>query len=38
VEFYRRDDLLVSISAEGTPEEVFMRTMNAFKKRQTVAR
>jgi adenylate kinase len=34
-DFYRRHDLLVSISAEGTPEEIFSRTMDALKKRQS---
>jgi adenylate kinase len=33
-EFYRRRGLLVSISAEGMPEEIFDRTMVALKKRQ----
>lgn len=32
--FYRSRGLLVSISAEGTPEEVFERTMLALQKRQ----
>jgi adenylate kinase len=32
-EFYRRNHLLVSISAEGTPEEVFDRAMTALKRR-----
>ncbi len=33
-EFYRRQKLLISISAEGTPKEIFNRTMAALKKRQ----
>src|SRR5262249_32360250 len=33
-EFYRRKGLLVPISAEGTPEAIFDRTMVALKKRQ----
>ncbi len=28
-DFYRRKDLLVSVSAEGTPEEIFQRAMQA---------
>lgn len=31
-EFYRRKGLLVSVSAEGTPEEIFARTMLALEK------
>lgn len=34
VEFYRRKGLLVPISAEGTPEEIFERTMAALAKRR----
>jgi adenylate kinase len=33
-DFYRKHDLLVSVSAEGTPEEIFHRTIDALKKRQ----
>jgi adenylate kinase len=33
-DFYRRAGLLVSVSAEGTPEEIFDRTMVALKKKQ----
>lgn len=33
-DFYRRHGLLVSISAEGTPEEIFSRSIDALKKRQ----
>lgn len=33
-DFYRRNDLLVSISAAGTPEEIFDRSIFALKKRQ----
>jgi adenylate kinase len=36
-EFYRRKGLLVSISAEGTPEEIYARTIEALKKRQSTA-
>ena len=36
-DFYRRSGLLVSISAEGTPEEIFERTMAALQKRQNGA-
>ena len=32
-EFYRQKGLLVSVSAEGTPEEIFERTLTALKKR-----
>jgi adenylate kinase family enzyme len=28
-DFYRRKKLLVSISAEGTPKEIFQRTLDA---------
>jgi len=31
-EFYRERNLLVSIPAEGTPEEIFCRTLNALQK------
>jgi adenylate kinase len=31
-DFYRRRNLLVSISAEGAPEEIFQRSMRALKK------
>ncbi len=34
IEFYRNEGLLVAISAEGTPEEVFERTILALKQRQ----
>jgi adenylate kinase len=34
-EFYRRRGLLVSISADGTPEEIFERTMAALKQRKS---
>ena len=34
VEFYRRKGLLVPISAEGTPEEIFGRTISALAKRR----
>ena len=34
-DFYRRRDLLVPVSAEGTPEEIFDRTIDALQKRQT---
>ncbi|HWC58418.1 MAG TPA: nucleoside monophosphate kinase [Verrucomicrobiae bacterium] len=34
-DFYRRHGLLISISAEGTPEEIFSRTMDALKERQS---
>jgi adenylate kinase family enzyme len=30
-EFYRKRKLLLSISAEGTPEEIFKRSLNALK-------
>lgn len=33
-DFYLRHQLLVSVSAEGTPEEIFSRTMDALNKRQ----
>ena len=33
-DFYRRAGLLVSVSAEGTPEEIFDHTMFALRKRQ----
>jgi adenylate kinase len=33
-DFYRRSGLLVSVSAEGTPEEIFERSINALKKRR----
>jgi len=33
-DFYRQNGLLVSVSAEGTPEEIFERSINALKKRQ----
>jgi adenylate kinase len=38
VEFYRRRGLLVPISAEGTPEEIFERTIAALEKRQAASR
>jgi adenylate kinase len=34
-DFYLRDDLLLPISAEGTPEEILDRTIDALKKRQS---
>lgn len=37
VEFYRRKGLLVPISAEGTPEEIFERTIAALAKRRYAA-
>jgi adenylate kinase len=33
-DFYQRHRLLVSVSAEGTPEEIFSRTMDALNRRQ----
>jgi adenylate kinase len=36
-DFYRRKGLLVSVSAEGTPEEIFERTLGALKRRQNGA-
>jgi adenylate kinase len=33
-DFYTRHHLLVSVSAEGTPEEIFSRTMDALSRRQ----
>jgi adenylate kinase len=33
-DFYLRQRLLVPVSAEGTPEEIFNRTLDALKKRQ----
>jgi adenylate kinase len=35
VEFYQKKGLLISISAEGTPEEIFQRTMAAFQARES---
>lgn len=37
-EFYRRKGLLVVISAEGTPEEIFARTMTALANRLSASR
>lgn len=34
VEFYQRQGLLISIQAEGTPQEIFERTMEALEKKQ----
>jgi adenylate kinase len=34
-DFYRRKGLLVSISAEGTPEEIFQRTLTALEHRRS---
>jgi adenylate kinase len=36
-EFYRGKGLLVTVSAEGTPEEIFDRTMIALQRRQNLA-
>jgi adenylate kinase len=36
-DFYRKAGLLVSISAEGTPEEIFSRTIQALDKKQSGA-
>ena len=30
-DYYRRKNLLVSIAAEGSPEEIFKRTLDALK-------
>lgn len=32
-DFYRKRNLLVSVNAEGTPEEIFVRSMTALKKK-----
>lgn len=37
IKFYRSRSLLVRISAEGTPEEIFERTIRALQKRQNKA-
>jgi adenylate kinase len=33
IEYYRRRGLLISINADGTPEEIFQRTLNALEAR-----
>jgi adenylate kinase family enzyme len=38
LEFYRADNLLVSIPAEGTPEEMFSLTLDALETRSKQAR
>jgi adenylate kinase len=35
IDFYRRKGLLISISAEGTPEEIFNRTLQALDKQKS---
>jgi adenylate kinase family enzyme len=35
MDFYRKRDLLISVAAEGTPEEIFARTLLALSEKES---